>query len=455
MTIELAEASPSKKFFLDMFIRDISLEDCILDLIDNSIDSLIRSQQIDVSDAILNPPVADNNGSPTGGVGVPKVDVKLSKGKFQIIDNCGGIPWDYALKDAFRFGHRSLRPEGQLGVYGIGLKRAILKIGNDDIRIESKTIEKGFETVIDKDWLEDETNWKIPLTAIDGAGDLKKAGTTITIKGLRPETKMRFGSGSLEKKLKDAIAQTYSLFLERYVSIALNGHIIQPVQIRLGESEEVTPAVERFERDYDDGKVKVTLVTSLAARGPGGKWNADVAGWYALCNGRVVVAADKTDLTGWGAGGPQFHSKYMGFIGMVFFFSKNPHLLPWTTTKRGLNKESQIYQEAKNKMLGVARPVLNFLNRMYPSDPAAQPQERKIVEHIQQTDTRAAASKPGALFQVKPSEGTLEKRTVRVQYDAETSDIDRAKKCLKKRWWSARKIGEYTFKHFLRTECPK
>lgn len=449
MTTELAEASPSKKFFLEMFTRDISLEDCILDLIDNSIDSLIRTRKIDVSDAILSPTGQGNRDK------LPKVDITLSMRKIQIADNCGGIDWDYALQDVFRFGHRSLRPEGQLGVYGIGLKRAILKLGNDNIQIESKTAEKGFKTTIDRNWLRDETNWKIPLVATDGTGTIETAGTTITIKDLRPEIKMRLGSGSIEKKLKDAIAQTYGLFIERYVRITLNGYVVQPSQIRLGQSEEVTPAVETFEKDYDAGKVRVTLVASLAARGPLGKWNTDVAGWYALCNGRVVLAADKTGLTGWGVGGPLYHSKYMGFIGMVFFYSRTPHLLPWTTTKRGLNNESPIYQEARNRMIGVARPVLNFLNRMYPSDPAPQSQQRKIAEHVKQTDIRTVASQPSTSFEIKPSTDTLEKTTVKVQYDADLVDMERVKKCIKKRSWSAKKIGEYTFEYFLKTECPE
>ncbi len=49
----IADASPTKGVFLEMFVRDLSLEDCILDLVDNSIDSLIKSRNIDVSEALL------------------------------------------------------------------------------------------------------------------------------------------------------------------------------------------------------------------------------------------------------------------------------------------------------------------------------------------------------------------------------------------------------------------
>ena len=36
-----------------MFTRDISLEDCILDLIDNAIDGLVRTRKIDISASLL------------------------------------------------------------------------------------------------------------------------------------------------------------------------------------------------------------------------------------------------------------------------------------------------------------------------------------------------------------------------------------------------------------------
>jgi hypothetical protein len=115
-------------------------------------------------------------------------------------------------------------------------------------------------------------------------------------------------------------------------------------------------------------------------------------GWYA--NGRVVVSADKTDLTGWGAGIASFHSKYRGFVGLALFTSEDPSRLPWTTSKRGLNREALIYQLAWNRMTSVARPVISFLNDMYPSDPVENSPERVIAERIVQKDFRSALQSP-------------------------------------------------------------
>jgi hypothetical protein len=44
-----AKAYPSKAFFIEMLTRDITLSDCILDLLDNSVDSLITKANLDVS----------------------------------------------------------------------------------------------------------------------------------------------------------------------------------------------------------------------------------------------------------------------------------------------------------------------------------------------------------------------------------------------------------------------
>src|SRR5271165_6179594 len=52
----------------------------------------------------------------------------------------------------------------------------------------------------------------------------------------------------------------------------------------IGASDEVNPGKAEFVH----GNVKVTLIASMAAT----PWSTETAGWYILCNGRVVKAAD-------------------------------------------------------------------------------------------------------------------------------------------------------------------
>ena len=42
MNNNIIEGNPTKQFFIEMITRDISIEDAIMDLVDNSIDGAIR-----------------------------------------------------------------------------------------------------------------------------------------------------------------------------------------------------------------------------------------------------------------------------------------------------------------------------------------------------------------------------------------------------------------------------
>ncbi len=448
MTTIQANASPAKHLFLEMFIRDLTLEDSICDLIDNSIDSLIRKLNINVSEALVPLESKSNADSSITKMETSSINITFNDKYFHIEDNCGGITVKDAKEEVFRFGHSKGAKVGQLGVYGIGLKRAIFKIGNH-ITIISKTAKEGFRMIIPVPEWSDDPDWTLPMETIDGTGDPAVAGTTITIKSFSAEVAERLKSGSLEGHLKEMIARTYCFFLDRYVIVTLNGHKIDPDYIPLGFSEEVTVAKEVFS---DDG-VTATIYAGLAARDTDGQWRAADAGWYVACNGRLVVSADKTELTGWGVGKGIFVPKYRGFIGLVLFYSPNPLSLPWTTTKRGLNQESLVFQRARTRMAAIARPVLRFLDDMYPSEEKEREPQRQVAAGMKPQDIRNLTTSSEAKFEVKvqPSGEHL----FSVQYYAKGIELDRIRKALGKRSWPATRIGRYTFDHYLKTECPE
>lgn len=453
MSEKLAKAYPRKHFFFEMFTRDISFEDCVLDLIDNSIDGLVRSRGIDIANTLLK-----KNGESARSLRkeLPKIEVSYTDTEFKIVDECGGIDRRSALEDVFNFGHAEGEAGGTLGVYGIGLKRAIFKIGNH-FEMESKTAKEGFSVNLNvKEWSQKDDSledWKIPLAFISGSGSKESAGTKITITNLRPEVKMRINDGTLAKKLHSIISQTYGLFLGRYVQVVLNGNLVEPFHIPIGESEQVHPAHDEF----TEGEVVVKLFASLAERDQKGEWPGEPAGWYVLCNGRIVLAADKTELTGWGSqGSPAWHhGKHRGFIGVAFFQSSNALALPWTTTKRGLNRESPIYQNARNRMKGVARPIFSFLDSMFSKEMPEEATERQIASQVKSSSLAAVASQPLEAFRVVYTAQRPPKTSVSVQYGAEIADVQRIKKHLNKLSWGANKIGKYTFDYFLKTECPE
>jgi hypothetical protein len=439
-----ATAYPKKRFFLEMFTRDISLEDCLLDLVDNSIDSLVRQSRKDPIRGLLrvNQPRMRRDA-------LPHVDLSISPTEIKVRDNCGGIPLKDALTDVFNFGH-SIDPTGRLGAYGIGLKRALFKISKH-FRIDSQTEKEAFSVNLDVlSWAKQDNgkieDWTIPVTI---ELPVKRPRTTdIIFTELRDEVTMRLVDSSFVGLLSRTIARTYCLFLDRIVAVKVNGKFIDPEDLELAESTELK-AARRVLRDGAD-KPDVELLAGLA---PHERWAAERAGWYVFCNGRMVLAADKTDVTGWGVGLPNFHPKFRGFIGLGFFESRNPLLLPWTTTKRGLNRESPVYQDALREIALVSRPIIKFLDSFYPVEEPESLIGRQIAKSISPTSVQAVIARPPRDFQVTHNRRT-ESKSVRIQYDAEKAAVDKIRKAIKDPRASASQIGLLTFEHYLKTECP-
>ena len=161
--IGTAVASPAKDFFVQMLTRDIELQDAILDLLDNCVDGIVRAGF--PQDAPL----------PFEGY---RAVITMAPEHFIIEDNCGGIPIEIAKKYAFSMG----RPPGAgeaiegptVGMYGIGMKRAIFKLGTEAL-VESRH-DTGFVVEFTPEWMRDE-NWsELPMHQL-ADDELTKKGT--------------------------------------------------------------------------------------------------------------------------------------------------------------------------------------------------------------------------------------------------------------------------------------
>jgi len=437
-----AHADVRKSFFLDMFTRDISLEDCVLDLIDNSLDAFINKENLKISNLIF-----DGNLRPDH-LANARIDVTCSERQVKVVDNCGGIDRNRAQNEVFCFGHLPDETPGKLGAYGVGLKRALFKIGKK-FSIISRTPKEGFEVNLNTEEWAAKEEWKIPITFVDGSTSVKTAGTSITITELHEEVKMRMQEGGVPKRVFNDAASTYPFFLEKYVDLSINDQATPANEIIIGQSKEVTAAREQFEANG----VKVTLVASLTPVSSRAN-TSDQAGWNILCNGRVVVRADKTNLTGWGLDLPGFHSKYNSFVGLALFESDDPLKLPWTTTKRNVNQESAVYIRAKALMVTLTRPILKMLNARYPSEPAEVAEIRDAVQSVKSVDFRELASKPSVGFSFAPPKKKI-KKTARVVFDVALTDIEKVRRHLRRPGLSPSEIGKFAFDHYVRTECSE
>jgi hypothetical protein len=122
---------------------------------------------------------------------------------------------------------------------------------------------------------------------------------------------------------------------------------------------------------------------------------------------------------------PLYMSKFRGFRGLVFFFSKDPEKLPWTTTKTNINQESPAYELALTSMAATARPVLNFLNSLYQQDEVEQSRSRAATDQLLEESVTELLTVREASFSPKKVRGP---KTVRVQYDITMEELSKVRK---------------------------
>ena len=356
------DASPVKSFFVSMLTRDIQLEEAILDLLDNCVDGILRSK-------------GKNGLRPYEGY---KAEIEFSADSFLIHDNCGGIPWELHTY-AFRMGSDPNRPReesGTVGVYGIGMKRAIFKMGKRCL-ISTRNKNDQYEVEITPDWIEDEGTWTIPVREANMKNDYD--GTTIMVGDLHTVISETFGerAKSFTSDLNQMIAAHYAYIIDKGFEVSVNGVPVKPRNTKIvfdSEETESEDAIRPFVfRSTDDG-ISVYLAVGFTRPIPSEdelrgeqestKYSSVDAGWTILCNDRAVLFCDRSELTGWGeAGVPRYHTQFIAISGIVEFKSEDPSKLPTTTTKRGIDASSPLYLQVKNKMREGMKIFTNYTNK--------------------------------------------------------------------------------------------
>lgn len=435
----LADASPEKRLFISLITRDIPLVAAFLDLVDNSINAAVEP----ASHRLLT--AEDYVALFQDETVKPMVDIfiNIDQSKVEIKDTALGISSTTAVDHVFKFGRATDEAHAgdRLSVYGIGLKRALFKLGNK-ITIQSDHVDGGFDLDLNvAKWAKDTKQpWTFPITSREGVAT-GSTGTTITITELFDDSKRRLSDGVFVGQLKEAIARTYAYYLSKFVNIYVNGHKIEGLSIEIGSNH----ASEEFKV----GDVSCAITAGIGTP-QGGVFRDKSSGWFVFCNGRTVISADKSPLSGWGGAGlPIFQPKHRPFLGTVFFVSADAEKLPWTTTKSGINEDSAIWQETKRYMATVGRVVISFLDGRYTDEGTEVPS----------ADLSEAA---GARVSVM-SASVSQKRTfdppkrpppqnMKIQYDAKVIDVKRIETYLGRTGMGGAEVGRYTFNYFLRNE---
>lgn len=422
-----------------MITRDISLEDCILDLIDNCLDGA-RQKLIE----------REQNGAKVSNYDGFRAALHIDPEEFRIEDNCGGISVADAIDHAFHFGRRPDTPqdgEYSIGLYGIGMKRAILKVGNT-ISIHSSTLEEAFVCSINvNQWLKHD-KWEFDL---DDAELIEGTGTGIHITDLNSGVAEEFGDEAFVSGLARIIARDYALFLDKGFSITINGTAISGYGYSVKESEDF----KSYRSTYEDGEVQVEIIAGMAAPPPSDlepseRSETGYYGWFILCNDRVVLPSDKTESTVWGDEGfPRWHYQYNGFTGMVLFHSSDPNLLPWTTTKRHVDESSQLYRRAVSEMKKATRPWIEYTNQRKADLEEARAKEKKA----ESTPLFLVAPSPTLKVPTTPERPKI--KMGNIHYQKPLSELNKVRKALGRGNMPYRTVGEMTFDYFVENEVEE
>lgn len=456
MTLEqdMADASPTKHFFVSMLTRDISLPDAVLDLVDNALDGVLRlaGADADYSDYY--------------------VKIEFGEEEFFIADNCGGLPREVAVEYAFKMGRdagddRDASIE-TIGMYGIGMKRAMFKMGTTCSVTTHSHGGDHYRVVIDREWLESNDWSPLPLEDLDESERLAHPGVTVRVSDLHPGIKKTFTEAAFERDLVDSLGEHFSKFLERGFVVTVNGVRVRPVLV-----EVLLDVAEGGVRPYfvstQVGATQVRVVMGLNERAQASPERSagtrkTAVGWSVFCNDRAVLVGDTTRLTGWGESVPKYHDQFDILTGIVEFRAADAKNLPVTTTKRDLDASAEAWLVAKGHMRDAARKWITHTNR-WKNDrerhrevfPRAQPASlREVARKFEAGNIVSLKTRVGSHVKTYDPTASLpipprrQKSVVRISFEESKRRVDALGETLFGSEWSAADVGAKCFDYAYR-----
>lgn len=426
-------ANPTKEFFISMLTRDIDLKAAILELIDNSIDGAKRMR-------------ANNNYK---GL---YVKINFDKDKFEIEDNCGGISIKIAQENAFRFGKSNKRNEEGIytGVFGIGMKRSLFRIGKK-FQIISKTVSERFKMDVDLDeWITDlSTDWTFKFSEVekDMKNHEKDCGTRIIIEKIYNGISENFKLEYFEKNLISYIEKYRTIAAENGLEIVVNNKKVTFLKDELIKSQHIQP----YSKTIKVGKIIIKVLAGVAPMG-----SPEKAGWYIYCNGRMIVYADKTNLTGWGEDGVRmYHPSLACFRGYVFFESSALDELPWNTTKTSVDTSSQYYIAAKSMMKEALLQVIKLVSSISNFSEEEKPEVEKLILSQAQTislttmEIENISVNSNFIYRLPQSKDLIKMATI--SFKKPLKQVEELKEIMSAS--TNREVGERAFDYYYSREC--
>jgi len=435
-------AEPTKDLFIEMLVRDIGLLPAVIDLVDNSVDG---------ARAVVRGRASAASGS--AGPGTLQglfLRIRTSRESMELDDNCGGISLDDATNYAFRFGRVGGKNlERSIGQFGVAMKRAFFKLGGE-FTVESVTPTSRFVLPVEVDEWRDEPGWVFTLREVaEGPQDLGQVGTRIRLAPLLPQVADEVGEPAFATRLLDEITARHQEAINEGLELSVDDiRAVESPSVLLRGSN-IVPAYEEFQMPTATDPVRVRIVCGVGESQPG------KAGWDVLCNGRTVLRSDQTQATGWGGSGrqfvPSYHNQFARFRGFAYFDSRDASTVPWTTTKTALDQDSLIWRAAKQRMVSLMRPVIDFLNELdREMDTEAGETEGPTLSEAVRTAKAVAVADLTSQAVFRYPKTSRAPRLGRIAYNRPKPLIEEAKEALDVS--TGREVGERTFDYWVDAE---
>lgn len=446
-------AVPAKRFFVGMLVKDIELVPAIIDLVDNSVDGAKSLR-------------AERSQERYQGL---EIKLTVSGERFEIADNCGGIDLIWAREYAFRFG----RPEdmsgplGEVGQFGVGMKRALFKIGRK-FTVTSTSTTNAFTLPIDVDeWLADTSpDWSFELSDIDEHAEVpvESTGTVIEVENLNPPIAEEMSTDQFVNRLRDALRLRQALVISQGMDIWVNGEPVGEFEPSLLSSAVVRPIVKQSRVPVNGDGLNMKLYAGLVRlRETDVELDDDAAegfrqppeaGWYLYCNDRLLLAADRTRLTGWGEAAAAYHPQYRQFRGYVLLEGEARYM-PWTTTKTGVDEDSPVFRLVQTAMFDALQKTQAAMNRIKKERQSSPEGDRPGYAAVQEASVVPLEQlEPSARFVLPdpaPKRPAANVKWIRYSVDPQDFDAVAAELGVS----AAVDVGRGTFEYYLHTQVPR
>jgi hypothetical protein len=441
MTKGSIKAFPRKKLFIDILTQDVSAKTCILDLIDNSVDSYTRSK------------ITERR----------KITITLNEKFCEIYDTCGGIEKEFLEEHVFRFGAEELNKDNPtLGMYGIGLKRSTFKMGNNIMLETDDGINYSLMELDVIEWEnKDEHDWDIPYD-FDKTNltDGDKPYTKIKVTKLHDEIKEKFSLDTFKNDTIETIKRVYCLSMQEHIDYVFNDVKLAPYDLVVPRTDDYQPSVLKDE--FNNVKIKIICFID-PSKGKRLTNAVNTIGWNLFCNNRLILANDTSETTGWTSihgkadktNLPKYHPIYNEFRGIVFLESDNPYNLPLNTSKSGLTTEDKVYQHVLKLMIETARPVIDYLTKKYTTvkskeDDIEETMEQNIDESFEPTSVRVTDLDEVSDFKAPPQKEPPKEEMTSISYVKPKSLVEKVKSHLEVT--SNKEVGSQTFDYYVDLE---